>query len=62
MDWGAAAEDDNDLRTEEGLRAYAERYSKREGVSLAEAMEHVSAQMERRRKVSAGIITTKPFR
>ena len=48
--WGKAAEDDNDLRTEEGQRAYAERYALRRGVSLDEAIAFVAAQVDRRNK------------
>jgi hypothetical protein len=46
--WGKAAEDDNDLRTEEGILAYAARYSARNHISLEEALEFVRAQVARR--------------
>jgi hypothetical protein len=48
-EWGTVASDDNDLRTEAGVQAYANRYAEREGVTIAVALKHVRTEVERRR-------------
>ena len=52
--WGEAAEDDNDLRTGEGIRANAERYSARRKISLSEALEFVRSEVEMRQTAETG--------
>jgi len=51
--WSGSTNDDLDLRTEDGVRRSAERYAKRNGVTLDLAMDAVNERIDRQKAISA---------